>query len=331
MNELDFVRELRADTASPTREQLAAGRARLLAAMDGSRGEGQLLRRPPRARYLRRVLVAGVAGAVAALALEAHGSNTARVPVGTSKVKVRLAAQVLGAAATSVASQPRTRPAPYQWIYSSFIARTIGQATQRDEGWARFDGRQTAYLQGGQLIVHTSPVPPSGSSYPMGAYDALAKLPSSPKALLAAVGREVAENPASVAPPGSSPSDHRQTRQQLAFQFLAQLLWQAAQAAPARAEAAVFRALASIPGVSVERGIIDAAGRPAIGVSDTGDEQQLLLEARTYNVIGLRTISDGTWPVNVMAKGPGPTYPRGTVIESDAWVKVALVSRPGQR
>jgi hypothetical protein len=67
-----------------------------------------------------------------------------------------------------------------------------------------------------------------------------------------------------------------------------------------------------------------------IALSDEGDEQQLLLDPRTYKVIGLRTISDGSWPVNVMAKG-GPTYPRGTVIESDAWVKISLVSGPGDR
>jgi hypothetical protein len=186
-------------------------------------------------------------------------------------------------------------------------------------------------MQNGQLVVHTSPASATGLSTPISAYDALASLPLGPKALLAAVDRAIATNPGSVAPPGGSPIEHHQSRQQLEFQFLTQLLWQAAQAAPARAEAAVFRALATIGGVSAQAGITDAAGRPAIALSDVGDDQQLLLDPTTYKVTGLRTISDGKWPVDVMAKGPGPTYPRGTVIESDAWVSITFVSRPGER
>lgn len=331
MNELDLVRELSADVGAPTEKQLAAGRERLLVAIGSSPRPRRLRRRPSRARYLGAVIAAGVVAAAAVSAIEVHGTATAPTPPRASEAQVRLAAEVLHAAAGSVASQPATRPAPHQWIYTSFIARGIGQAAETDEGWTRFDGRQTAYVQNGRLVVHTSPVAPSGSGYPMGAYQALASLPSSPSALLGAVDRAVMANPASVAPPGGSPIGHHQTRRQLEFQFLTQLLWQAAQAAPARAEAAVYRALATIPGVRAQRGITDAVGRPAIALSDVGDEQQLLLDPRTYKVIGLRTISDGTWPVNVMAKGPGPTYPSGTVIESDAWVMIALVSGPGER
>ena len=330
MDELDLVRELRADLGVPTHEQLAAGRERLRAAL-GSPGPRRLGRRSSRVRYLGGALAAGVAGIAVVLALEGHTPGATRAPVGSSEAQVRLAAQVLRAAADSVASQPATRPAPGQWIYSAFVTHSIGQATQSDEGWTRFDGRQTAYVQDGQLVVHTSPVPPSGSSYPLGAYDALASLPSGSAALLTAVDRAIAASPGSVAPPAGSPIARHQTRPQLEFQFLTQLLWQSAQAAPARAEAAVFRALATIPGVSAQGGLTDAVGRPAIGLSDVGDEDQLLLDPRTYKVIGLRTLSDGHWPVSVMSKGPGPTYPRGTVIESDAWVKIALVSRPGVR
>lgn len=325
MNELDLVSELRADVGAPTYEQLAAGRERLLGAIASPRPRPRRHRRS-RIRYLGGVLAAGVVAAAVVLATDVRGTTTPAAPA----AQVNLAAQVLRAAAGSVASEPATRPGPAQWIYSSFVAQSIGQASQSDEGWTRFDGRQTAYLQSGQLVVHTSPAPPSGSGYPLGAYDALASLPSAPKALLSTVGRAVAASPGSVAPPGGSPIGHHQTRPQLEFQFLTQLLWQAAQAAPARAEAAVFRALATLPGVRAQGGITDAVGRPVIALSDEGDEQQLLLDPRTYKVIGLRTISDGSWPVNVMAKG-GPTYPRGTVIESDAWVKISLVSRPGDR
>lgn len=338
MNDLDLVREFRADIGGPTPEQLAAGRERLAAGIRRSARAPQFphrswgVWRPSErgglhARYFGAALGAGVASVAAILALQANGTPTGPPSSGP---QIQLADQVLRAAASSVASQATTRPDARQWIYSSFVARTMGQRVQRDEAWTRFDGRRTAYLQEGHLVVHTSAAP-SGLASPEGAYAALATLPPQPRAMLRAVDREVAENPSSVAPPGSSPIDHHQTRQQLEFQFLTQRLWEAAQAAPARAESAVFRALAKIPGVTAHRGITDAVGRPAIALSDAGDEQQLLLDPRTYAVIGLRTISDGTWPMNVMASGPGRTYPRGTVIESDAWAKVALVSQPGER
>jgi len=329
MNELDLVRELRADIGAPTDIQLAAGHEQLLAAI-GAPGSRQLRRRPPRTRYLGGVLAAAVVAAALVLVLEGSGTSTPLAPGGGTEARVRLASQVLRAAASSLASQPAARPDPHQWIYGSFVARAIGQPAQSNEEWSRFDGRQSAYAQDGQLVVHTSPVPPSGASYPMGAYHALASLPSSPTAVLRAADRTIVATRGSVAPPGGSPIGHHQTRQQLEFQFLTQLLWQAAQAAPARAEAVVFRALATLPGVTAQSGITDAVGRPAIGLSDVGDEQQLLLDPRTYKVTGLRTISDGSWPMNVMARS-GPKYPRGTVIESDAWVKIALVSRPGER
>ena len=57
MNDLDLVRDLRADVPSPTRERLAPGRARLLASIS----------RPSRPRYARRavLLVTAAASAVA--------------------------------------------------------------------------------------------------------------------------------------------------------------------------------------------------------------------------------------------------------------------------
>lgn len=327
MNDLDLVREFRADVPGPTAEQLAIGRELLLGATRRARTPTRRLgRRPGRARF---VLVAAVLAAVGGvLVLDLHGGANPASPGGAPDLNARLAAQVLRAAATSLASQPTTRPAPHQWIYSSFVDRSIGQPAQPYESWSRFDGRQTAYLQNGQLIVHTSPLP-RGAVTPISAYDQLASLPSNTQALLHVVDEAVAANPVSVAPPGGSPSDHRQTRAQLEFEFLTQLLWQAAQAAPARAEAAVFRALATVAHVSAQH-ITDAVGRSAIALSDTGVEQQLLLDPLTYKVIGLRTISDGTWPVNP-TKRSSATYPKGTVIDWAAWIKIADVNGPGDR
>jgi hypothetical protein len=339
MNELDQVRALLDQVPEPDPARLAAGRERLLASIADSSRASRARHRAKRTRQVRRLALTGAFSAVvAAVGFALVGGRQS--PQGGPSARITLAAQVLRAAALSDASQPSNRPSPHQWIFSNAVERDIGQPVQGGEEWTRFDGRQDAYLQGGQLVVHSRVISNTAGSAieryventtPMSAYDALASLPSSPKALLNTVDATVARYPGSVAPPGSSPSSHHQTRGQLEFQFLTTLLWNASQAAPRRAEADVFRAIATIRGVSAQRGITDAVGRPAIGLSDSGDTQQLLLDPRTYQVTGLRTLSDGAWPVNVMKAGRGPTYPKGTVITSLAWLRIDFVSRPGQR
>jgi hypothetical protein len=92
-------------------------------------------------------------------------------------------------------------------------------------------------------------------------------------------------------------------------------------ATPPAAEANVYRALATIPGVSVEQGIKDAVGRPVIGIGIAGGGDQLLLAPTTYDIIGARTVSTG----------PTGSKPKGTVLVSMAWVVVAEVGGPGKR
>jgi hypothetical protein len=66
MNDLDLVRELRADVPSPTWARLASGRARLLASIS----------RPSRPRKLRRAILPVGAAASAAVAIEAAGRSS---------------------------------------------------------------------------------------------------------------------------------------------------------------------------------------------------------------------------------------------------------------
>ena len=104
-------------------------------------------------------------------------------------------------------------------------------------------------------------------------------------------------------------------------------MWNAAQAAPASAEAAVFRAMATIPGVTAQPAATDAAGRPAIALSDDGDGQQLLFDPQTYEVTGLRQVGNGHYT----APGKRGTLPAGTIADSVAFLSVALVNAPGDR
>jgi hypothetical protein len=228
-------------------------------------------------------------------------------------------------------------------VLYKLVGHDYGQPAQSNENWETFDGGRTAYFQNGQLIVHRTLAAFGGggptrlgeynaNATPQTAYNALASLPSKPRALLAVIARQVAKVGPSVAP-GSVVSLYApKGRDELEFDYLAQLLWNSATGEPPAAEAAVFRALAAIPGVSSQRGITDVVGRPAIGLSDNGGKTQLLLDPQIYQVIGMRAASTGTDPVRTMAgKGRKVSWPpKGTIIESMAWAQVTMVSGPGR-
>lgn len=150
MNDLDLVRDLRADVPSPTRERLAPGRARLLASIS----------RPSRPRYARRAVLsaaaaAGASAVAVALVVGAlSGPATRSAPVKPRAIRLTLTAQLLSTAAATVAKHPAVRPGPHQWFYTKFVGHDYGQPTQSNENWETFDGHRTAYFQNGQLVVH---------------------------------------------------------------------------------------------------------------------------------------------------------------------------------
>jgi len=274
-------------------------------------------------------VVAALAVAVGFLVVPAtrpaagHTSGAASSSAGPASVPVvqaELAARVLTTAATAITRAPvKSEPAPDQWIYLKTVqygrpgvSSPAGVSTGAE--WTTFDGSRTAYYQGGQLIVHAtaggapsaglSPVAAfNANATPMTAYAAIASLPAAPSALLAAVDKAIAQDGgiASVAAGSPISAVVPKTRAQGEFDYLALLLWNAAAGvgAPAAAQAAAYRAMATLPGVTVQHGITDAAGAQAIGVSADGGYDQLLLDPVTYQVTGLRQVSTGIGPITL--------------------------------
>jgi hypothetical protein len=361
------------------------------AGSDGTGRSGRFTYRPAR-RRVRGAIAAGAALAACAAGITGyavtrnHGpgvgpaatssspSVTARTPAAVDQAA--LAARILQDAATQVArGGVTTEPSPGQWIYSKTVSYEYpGGVQPTSENWTTFDGSQSAYFQDGQLVTHTSPqaVPGSGVSAwaawkeeitPYTAYELLQSLPANPQALLSTVGKYVREEGFSHAAAGDPLSAMTPTTQaQAEFDFLTDVLWNAAGAVggPPAAEVAVFKAMATLPGISVQQGITDAAGAQAIGVSDDGYDQ-LLLDPKTYQVLGLRQLNRGTADIPVTGQDIPATYrngkvwnslskaerdkiiaqaqqklakswpAKGTVLESLAYAKVAEVSAPGDR
>jgi hypothetical protein len=86
--------------------------------------------------------------------------------------------------------------------------------------------------------------------------------------------------------------------------------------------AAVLRAVARIPGVTVTRHATNAAGQAGVGVQQTfhGISEQLIFNPRTYAFIGEREV--------VVSAGAG--LPVGTVMDSTAILATGIVANAGQ-
>jgi hypothetical protein len=295
-----------------------------------------------------------------------------------------LAAKLLRAAAAHLTrAVPATEPSPGQWIYYKTVSYGYPNLVEPSgvttyEEWITFDGSQTAYYQNGQIVTHTSPAPPPGpgvnpwtawntDATPKTAYDALAALPASPQALLKVIARQAAgQNAQNIAAGNPIAGVTPKTEAQREFDYLTLILWNAAVGIPGppAAEAAAYQAMASLPGITVQQGIKDTAGGQAIGVSDDGGYDQLLIDPVSYQVIGIRQFSTGIGPRSIaqaVASGRIPPAlrkmlagltraersqlitalkkkehtsaypPKGTLMDETVYTQAAEVPAPGDR
>lgn len=111
-----------------------------------------------------------------------------------------------------------------------------------------------------------------------------------------------------------------------------QMLWDAPVLLPPATQAALYRVLAAIPGVQLDRNVRDGAGRPAIALS-RGFGEQYLLDPATYEMVARRTINTGrNAPIAKRTGTPDPrsNTPIGTVIYDLTRITNKLVNHPGR-
>lgn len=241
--------------------------------------------------------------------------------------RATLAARILNRAADVTGSAPATAtPAPKQWIYLKSIETdyTRPSTVAPEEIWVTYDGTEVAFAQGGKIeklppnhglldqaglgwrFVTRLPGTNVSGKNPLAAFNAdvsprtaclaLASLPSDPKSLLAMIEKERLlinygaygiewDNGYPVY--ATSPS---LTKFEDDFEYLSWILVNTAGGVgtPPKGVAAVFRAMATLPGITVQQGTKDAAGAPAIGVSADAGIHQILLDPHTYQLIGFR-------------------------------------------
>jgi hypothetical protein len=292
----------------------------------------------PSRRVARRVLLIGVpvtaaalAGAFAVTMLSgSQGGTTAATPPPVEAPVVRIepgsTAQLASivehiAAAASASKTPEPGPGQYIYIKSKVSYLTVShtgaeksktwvQPLHIREVWNSPDGKQgwldePGYQsKGGITLDSDTERTLNGPSY-----DYLKTLPTDPDALLKKIYKETKGQ-------GNSPD-------QEAFTTVGDLLRE--QLAPAKLNAALYRAAAKIPGVVVVDHAQDAAGRQGIALAHVdqkgGDRTEWIFDPKTYAYLGSRAVqvkqADGVKP--------------GTVTESTAVLERAVVDAQKQR
>jgi hypothetical protein len=302
MDEMTLVREFRADVPAGAP---ASARQALLDVME------------PRRRMSVRWPAA--AAAVAAIAVTA-------VVLQTGPAASPSAAAVLGRAAAAAAGDPVPRPRDDQWVFRTMYGGATDGGMQMipGEAWERFDGTQFASAPSDHpeqlhvMDIEVDPRIPSAAAW----YDAATRWPHEPAALLAAQrdrGLVVAEGGSEAA------RDYDAVVDALGQPVL-----------PAQARADLFRALATIPGVTIDdEADPDLLGDPVLAVVLDGapdpagfdNRRELLLDPQTYAYRGERVTALEDAPIDGK-KGSDPKAGQ-TWFESTETDPV-VVDEPGQ-
>ncbi|WP_433228483.1 CU044_5270 family protein [Actinomadura formosensis] len=254
----------------------------------------------------RPILVSGLAtatcGGVLAVAV-LSGRDTPARPMGN-------VAAVLTQAADQTAHDPT--PGPGQIVYQETVdRRRVGGTGRwyriRTETWLPVEGAATGLVRqrnsirpgpgeqlppDGEITLGPCPAaPPIERPY-------LGGLPADPDALLRLLAGE-----------GEGPRGER--------------MWSAAsdlidRPAPPRVRAALYRAIAEIPGVRLRTDAVDAAGRPGVAITRTQDgvRDELIFDRTTHRFLGTRT---------VITESGNPLGAPGTVTASSALLRTAIV------
>ncbi|GAA0602526.1 CU044_5270 family protein [Actinomadura livida] len=333
MNDLDILRDAWADCEPPADTARAAARTALLeraAGRERPRAASRAGVRLP--RFGVRLAAVGALAAAAAVGVtvvqtgggtDEDGRPRAVLP-GIPAGPVASAGEALERAALAAEARPFTPPRPDQWIYVESTLRTgarpNGPVSQdpRDtvvkRNWKRADGTKSAALDKGEL-VYSGMLPTT----PPSDYRSLAALPTDPSALLQRMYREAGGL-------GETPEGRYST----AYTMLGAVLRD--NVLPPKTEAAVFRAIKLIPGVTLAEGRADAAGRPALGLGRVAEgwlHQELLLDPATYAYLGERSVAlkDHT------ARGTDATMrvKKGDLLNITVRVKAGIVDEAGQR
>ncbi|MFI6920722.1 CU044_5270 family protein [Nonomuraea spiralis] len=281
VDEIEMLRQMRDEV--PERPDVSEVRLRMTVYME------QAPARRPRPAYRLRfglaLATAGVlAAATAAVLVPDRGGEPETRPTSPSAATVLERAALMATRSTPVEIRPD------QWFYLK-ESQHMGADLPTFESWDRMDGTRSALRpEGRELKVGPAEKGPTTVRRTQQEVEAL---PTDPDALLRHVRGDVPERaPLSICGPSCPPEIAQDAK---AFGTIGWYL-KFGPVIPQDTAAAMFRALAKIPHVSVEENATDMDGRPGVGVVfDAGESGKLyyVLNPGDYRYMGVKTVHDG--------------------------------------
>jgi hypothetical protein len=253
--------------------------------------------------------------------------------------------------ATPATTRPVPTLGPHQWVYSKELRVMYdgGGKPFTIELWDRVDGKKYARptsnrrtagapkvrRERSQLLPSRCPGEPARIRPAVGLghwFPNPAAVPTDPDGLLAAIYQLVED-------PACAPILVGDTIQDRAFMLIDGML-QTVQ--PAEVRAALYQALAKIPGVTVIQGATDAAGRRGVAFSRAAAIEgpgssgwlrlEIILDSHTSRYLGARhVVTRDHFIPDTPSGSKGTQFRKGQVLVSRAQVALAVVNAPCQR
>jgi len=320
MDELTLLRELGEEIDRTAAEPTAATRHRVVSGIaGGTPGGGRRSWFTARRVVPAGALLAGGLAAAVALAVGGPGPAARTGPgpnpgVASETPETPLDARgILLAAARTARDTPSSAPAPNAFVYTRTMERGMAARMDGDgttwrpyastrEAWLSADGsRDGAVTPSGQTELVAIPAHETTPAYD-------ANLPTTAAAMTDYLYRDVGKGEKSGA-------------EAVAFQAGRALSQESFM--PPAARAALFEAMAAIPGVEVVRDAENVAGEKGVAVAfrEGVTRDELLFDPSSHRVIGLRSVF----------VGHDGTMPTGTVTFSSAVLESAVVSQVRER
>ncbi|WIX82915.1 CU044_5270 family protein [Amycolatopsis carbonis] len=294
MDEVEMIKAGRPPRQLPDDATLTAARAQLITvATQESRGR----RNPKPSRYwvltgtlataAAAAVVVGVVFAPSPAGREPVPSAASPAAVSPGVVRAVDVVKILNTAAQRALALPNVPPRPDQYVYTQYTdGRQVWRSVdgghtglvQRSDGSRDVtpgcsDGQASAVDKAGQEVPGTTtPCSAEGAAYKPG-------LPTDPAALLTYLNGNV---PYSADRPGDVNRVAKGTMELFDTTYLT----------PAT-RAALFKTIATLPGLHLDTTASDSLGRQGIGISWTyGSTNQLVFDPSTYTFLGVTTSAD---------------------------------------
>ncbi|WP_328933624.1 MULTISPECIES: CU044_5270 family protein [unclassified Streptomyces] len=271
-------------------------------------------------KWLRPALAAAAVATAAAVAFVVLPSSDPGTPTRPPSRSTVALLEDIALAAEHEKSYGTVRDDQFVYVESRVSYTHSGEGTKtqvdpphRQEVWMSVDGLHTGMVREAGLGAHSVPpdVKPGKVGWEVSSfYNHVKTLPTDADAMYAYLA-------------GTAPKYSGQEKNQAMFVLVGDLLRDAI--VPPKQSAALFRAVARIPGVTTVEGVRDAAGRPGVAIARTDPDNPLrdewIFDAKTHEFLGEREV----------ATKDNAGVKKGTVTANTAVLRRAVVDRAGER